>query len=64
MSEETEALCELVRQERERLGLGLREAARISGVDFGTLARVERGRPPSFDNFVLIARWLKLDGFR
>lgn len=63
-SEAAEHLSELVRQERRRLGLGLREAARTCGVGFSTLSRVERGIPPSFEGFVRIARWLKLDGFK
>lgn len=64
ISEQAEILGELVRHEREVRGLSLREAAQQCGVSFSTLSRTEHHQAPTFENFVLIARWLKLDGFR
>jgi len=62
MSEESERLGELVRLERQRKGLSLREVAQQSGVSYSTVHRVERGLAPSYDNFVALARWLGLEG--
>jgi len=39
---------EVIRQRRQELGLSLREAARLAGVNHGDLSRVETGQmPPS-----------------
>ena len=62
VSEDSERLGELVRVERQRKGLSLREVAQQSGVSYSTVHRVERGLAPSYDNFVALARWLGLEG--
>lgn len=61
MSDAAELLGELVRHEREVRGISLREAAAECGVGMNVLFRVEHHTPPSFDNFLIIARWLKLN---
>ena len=58
MSEESEALGELLRARRQQLGLTLREAAGQIGCHFSTLYRAEQAIDITFDNFVLFARWL------
>jgi transcriptional regulator with XRE-family HTH domain len=54
-------LGRLVRQERRRRGLTLRDAAALAGVPFTTLARVECGHnTPDALNFLLICAWLDI----
>lgn len=60
MSDATEHLAALVKLERDRRGLTLREAAVEAGLNYTTLWRVEMGRGPSLDTFLALARWLKL----
>jgi transcriptional regulator with XRE-family HTH domain len=39
----------------------LREAAEELGMNFGQLARYERGESPSLENYMILCRWLGLD---
>lgn len=45
---------------REHLSLGLREAARVSGVSHATLSRVEKGEEPDINTFAKLCSWLQL----
>ena len=57
-----EALPLLVREQRRRLGITLREAGEQSGVGFNTLYRIEaRVSECSLSNAVAILRWLGAD---
>jgi transcriptional regulator with XRE-family HTH domain len=58
MSDEAEALGELLRWRRRQTGQSLRQAAQEVGCSFSTLDRSEHGRDITFDNFVLFAKWL------
>jgi transcriptional regulator with XRE-family HTH domain len=55
-----ETLRTLVRKNREKRGLSLREAAAQADVPFNTLARVEKGHLPDLANFRRIVEWLGL----
>lgn len=50
----------LIKAERTRRGLSLREAAAESGISFTTLARFEQGRLPYLDCFFATAAWLNV----
>jgi transcriptional regulator with XRE-family HTH domain len=60
VSEESEALGELLRSRRSMYGMSLREAAADIGCSFSTLDRAERGIDVTFDNFVRFAKWLRI----
>lgn len=53
-----EDLAKLLRDRRATKGLGLRAAAKETGVSFNTLARVEKGHVPDIETFSRIARWV------
>ena len=53
-------LAPLVAQRRRELGIGLREAARDSGVPLATLGRIEQGRMPDLETFRKLVAWLGL----
>lgn len=53
-----EDLGRLVFAKREKLGLGMRAAAREVGVSHATLARVEKGFLPDLENYEKIRQWL------
>lgn len=46
---------------REKLGLGIRAAAKEIGVSHPTLSRIERGHLPDLENYQRICRWLGED---
>ena len=54
-------LGRLVRAERGRRGLSLREAATATGIPFNTLARVESGHVPDLPKFKRLAEWCGAD---
>jgi transcriptional regulator with XRE-family HTH domain len=56
-----DALKDLVRAHRKRLGLSLRAAAAQVEVPPNTLARVESGHLPDLANFRRLVNWLGLD---
>lgn len=56
---EIKALAEMVRT--KRYPLSLRETAKIIGVSYTTITRLEHGQAPSFASFIYIARWLGID---
>ena len=53
---EPDARACTLRQIRESLGLGVREAAKLGGVSSATLSRVERGYDCSVETLIKIAR--------
>lgn len=57
-----EDLGRLVLAKRNRLGLGIRGAAREVGISHATLARVEKGFLPDLENYEKIRRWLGIEG--
>ena len=50
-------LGSLVKDERDRRGMSLREAADETGVPFNTLARVEKGHVPDLPKFKRLVEW-------
>ncbi len=54
-------LGRLVRAERNRRGLSLREAALAVGIPFNTLARVEKGHVPDLPKFKRLVEWCGAD---
>lgn len=42
----------------KRGGDSIRTAAKQIGVDFGTLARIEKGQTPTLDTYAKICAWL------
>lgn len=56
-----ETLGQLIVEKRDRMGVGIRAAARETGVSPATLSRVENGHLPDLENFRLICRWLEVD---
>ena len=56
-----EDLGRRVAKHRERLGLGIRAAAKEIGVSHPTLSRIERGHLPDLENYQRICRWLGED---
>ncbi len=46
---------------REKLGLGIRAAAKEIGLSHPTLSRIERGHLPDLENYQRICRWLGED---
>jgi transcriptional regulator with XRE-family HTH domain len=51
-------LAALLRQQRQKAGLSLRELSAETGVPFATLSRVESGRLPDLTTFRSIVGWL------
>jgi transcriptional regulator with XRE-family HTH domain len=47
---------------RNKLGLGIRGAAKEIGISHATLARVEKGFLPDLENYDKIRRWLGFEG--
>jgi transcriptional regulator with XRE-family HTH domain len=56
-----EDLGRRVAKHREKLGLGIRAAAKEIGVSHPTLSRIERGHLPDLENYQRICRWLGED---
>lgn len=54
-------LGELVRSERLRRGMSLRDTASATGIPFNTLARVEKGHVPDLPKFKRLVEWCGLD---
>ena len=54
-------LGSLVKDERDRRGMSLREAADETGVPFNTLARVEKGHVPDLPKFKRLVEWCGTD---
>ncbi len=54
-------LGRLVRAERSRRGMSLREAALALGIPFNTLARVEKGHVPDLPKFKRLIEWCGAD---
>jgi transcriptional regulator with XRE-family HTH domain len=46
---------------REKLGLGIRAAAKEIGLSHPTLSRIERGHLPDLENYQRLCRWLGED---
>ena len=56
------SLVEKVKTQRKSLGLSLRDLAKVTGVSFSTLSRIERKiGPPSENTLMLLLDWLDLD---
>lgn len=60
---DSDKLSSLLRERRKRRGLNLRDAAReireLGGsMSASTLSRVEKGRVPDLEGFLLLCRWL------
>jgi transcriptional regulator with XRE-family HTH domain len=60
---DTDTLSSLLRERRKRRGLNLRDAAaeirELGGsMSASTLSRVEKGRVPDLEGFLLLCRWL------
>jgi transcriptional regulator with XRE-family HTH domain len=53
-----EDLGRLILEKRNKLGLGIRGAAREVGISHATLARVEKGFLPDLENYEKIRQWL------
>ena len=53
-----EDMGRLILDKRNKLGLGIRAAAREVGISHATLARVEKGFLPDLENYEKIRRWL------
>jgi transcriptional regulator with XRE-family HTH domain len=53
-----EDMGRLILAKRNKLGLGIRAAAREVGISHATLARVEKGFLPDLENYEKIRRWL------
>lgn len=53
-----EDIGRLILEKRNKLGLGIRAAARQVGVSHATLARVEKGFLPDLENYEKIREWL------
>ena len=56
-----EDLGKLVRSERIRQGISLREAAAATDIPFNTLARVEKGHIPDLPKFKRLVEWCGAD---
>jgi len=56
-----EDLGRLVLARRDKLGLGIRGAAKEVGISHATLARVEKGFLPDLENYEKIRRWLGIE---
>ena len=56
-----EDLGRLVRSERIRQGISLREAAAATDIPFNTLARVEKGHIPDLPKFKRLVEWCGAD---
>lgn len=54
-------LGRLVRSERLRHGMSLRDAASATGIPFNTLARVEKGHVPDLQKFKRLVEWCGVD---
>ena len=53
-------LGEVVKGKRERLNVGVRDAAKLSGVSPATLSRVECGEDSDIKTFAKLCAWLDL----
>lgn len=53
-----EALGARLLAERERRGIGLRQAAEETGVSFNTLSRIERGHDCRYSHALAVLAWL------
>lgn len=52
----------VVKSEREKRSLSLRDVAAKSGVSAATISRIEKGSLPDMGSFVALVQWLELDG--
>lgn len=55
-----EDIGRLILEKRNKLGLGIRAAARQVGISHATLARVEKGFLPDLENYEKICQWLEI----
>jgi transcriptional regulator with XRE-family HTH domain len=56
-----EDIGRLILEKRNKLGLGIRGAAREVGISHATLARVEKGFLPDLENYEKIRHWLGIE---
>lgn len=56
-----EELSVRLREKRQLLGIGIREAAARIGVSQATLSRIEVGKMPDLDTFTKLCKWLEVD---
>lgn len=50
-----------LREKRQLLGIGIREAAGQIGISQATLSRIEVGKMPDLDTFTKLCDWLEVD---
>jgi transcriptional regulator with XRE-family HTH domain len=50
-----------LREKRQLLGIGIREAAAQAGISQATLSRIEVGKMPDLDTFTKLCKWLEVD---
>lgn len=50
-----------LRDKRQQLGIGIREAAAQVGISQATLSRIEVGKMPDLDTFAKLCAWLEVD---